>query len=187
MNIIGSERFAAETGQTLTTFYVKDQWPENDDVGKRKFWTKKANKNPKRKANVLDPALQKALWALPHGSTKHVPGKLSICVGMPVILCHNEATECCITKGAEGTVAGWQASIGPHNMPMLDTLFVKLSNPPKTVQIEGLPDNVVPITRQSTKITCKLWNDDVVTINRNQVLVLPNFSMTDYASQGHET
>ena len=100
------------------------------------------------------------------------------------MLHHNEATKCCITKGAEGTVAGWQASIGPHNMPMLDTLFVKLSNPPKTVQIEGLPDNVVPITRQSTKITRKLWNDDVVTINRNQVLVLPNFSMTDYASQG---
>ena len=155
-------------------------------LGKEKSGLRKKNP-PKRKSNVLDPALQKALWTLPHVSTDHVPGKLLICVGMPIMLHHNEATECCITKGAEGTVECWQASIGPHNMPMLDTLFIKLSNPPKTVQIEGLPDNVVPITRQSTKITCKLWNDDVVTINRNQVLVLPNFSMTDYASQGHET
>jgi len=140
---------------------------QDHDARKEKSGLRKKIKNPKQKSNVLDPALQKALWTLPHGSIEHVPGKLSICVGMPIMLHHNEATECCITKGAEGTVECWQASIGPHNMPMLDTLFIKLSNPPKTVQIEGLPDNVVPITRQSTKITCKLWNDDVVTINRN--------------------
>jgi len=89
-----------------------------------------------------------------------------------------------MTKGAEGTVAGWQASIGKQGKPMLDTLFVKLSNPPKLVQIEGLPLNVVPITRRSTKTVCKLWNDDVITISRNQVLVLPNFAMTDYSAQG---
>jgi len=89
-----------------------------------------------------------------------------------------------MTKGAEGTVAGWQASIGKQGKPMLDTLFVKLTNPPKLVQIEGLPLNVVPITRCSTKTVCKLWNDDVITISRNQVLVLPNFSMTDYSAQG---
>src|SRR6202050_5788770 len=99
---MGSERFATEMGQTLTTFYAKDQWPEDDDARKRKIWTKQKIKNPKRKSNVLDPALQKALWTLPHGSTEHVPGKLSICVGMPIMLRHNAATECCITKGAEG-------------------------------------------------------------------------------------
>jgi hypothetical protein len=109
---------------------------------------------------------------------------LSICMGMPVMLRHNYATECCMTKGAEGVVAGWQACEGPLGRPVLDTLFVELTNPPKTVKIDGLPENVVPITRTSTKVTCKLWNDDVVTLNRNQVLVLPNFSMTDYASQG---
>ena len=73
-------------------------------------------------------------------------------MGMPVMLRNNDATECCMTKGAEGTVAGWQASIGKQGKPMLDTLFVKLSNPPKLVQIEGLPLNVVPITRRSTKL-----------------------------------
>ena len=133
----------------------------------------------------MHPAFQNALWSLPHGSTEHIPGKLSICMGMPVMLRNNDATECCMTKGAEGTVAGWQASIGKQGKPMLDTLFVKLSNPPKLVQIEGLPLNVVPITRRSTKTVCKLWNDDVITISRNQVLVLPNFAMTDYSAQGH--
>ena len=81
-------------------------------------------------------------------------------------------------------MAGWQASMGSHGKPMLETLFVKLSNPPKTIQIEGLPDNVVPITRWSTKTIRKLWNDQVITVSRNQVLVLPNFAKTDYAAQG---
>ncbi|KAG5719751.1 hypothetical protein E4T56_gene18577 [Termitomyces sp. T112] len=35
------------------------------------------------------------------------------------------------------------SSVGQH---MLDTLFVKLKNPPNTIQIEGLPDNIVPVT-----------------------------------------
>lgn len=142
---------------------------------------KRAKKNPKQKSNDLNPALQKALWSLPHGSTEHIPGKLSICIGMPVMLCHNEATECCITKGAESTVVRWQASVGSHGKL---TLFVKLTNPPKIVQFNGLPPNVVPITQRSTMKVFKLWNDDVVNVNKNQVLVLPNFAMTDYVAQG---
>ena len=100
--------------------------------------------------------MQSALWSLPHGSTEHIPGKLSLCIGMPVMLRHNEATECCITKGAEGIVAGWQALMGSHGKPMLDTLFVKLTNPPKIVQFDELPPNVIPITRHSTRIVCKM-------------------------------
>jgi hypothetical protein len=63
-------------------------------------------------------------------------------------------------------------------------LFVKLKNPPKTVKIDGLPENVVPLTRHSTATMCSLPNDDTISLSRDQVLVLPNFSMTDYASQG---
>jgi hypothetical protein len=106
INKLGSERFAEETGQTLTTFYSNDQWADNNVFHKRKRWTKKKNKDPKRKSNVLNAALQRALWNLPPGSTDHIAGKLSICVGMPVMLRYNAATECCITKGTEGTVAG---------------------------------------------------------------------------------
>ena len=43
----------------------------------------------------------------------------------------------------------------------------------------------MPITRCSTRTVFKLWNDDVVNVSRNQVLVLPNFARTDYAAQGH--
>jgi len=49
INKLGSERFENETGQTLTTFYSKDQWAEDDEAKKQKRWTKKKNRNPKRK------------------------------------------------------------------------------------------------------------------------------------------
>jgi hypothetical protein len=66
--------------------------------------------NISHNGNTLTPSLQKLLWDLPHSSSdKHIPGKLSLCIGMPVMLRHNDATECCITKGAEGTVVSWQS------------------------------------------------------------------------------
>ena len=68
---------------------------------------------------------------------------------MPVMIRNNNATELCITKGQEGHVVGWQASKGLHGQHVLDTLFIKLDQPAKTVEIDGLPENVVPITRGS--------------------------------------
>ena len=184
INKLGSKRFAQGNGQELMTFYSKDQWADDDENHKNRKKVYRSTKQHKQKSNTLNPDLQSALWSLPHGSTEHIPGKLSICMGLPVMLRHNEATECCMTKGAEGTVAGWQASMGPHGKPILDTLFVRLTNPPKEIHIDGLPLNVVPITRHSAKIMCKLWNDDVVTVSRSQIHVLLNFAMTDYAAQG---
>jgi translation initiation factor 2B subunit (eIF-2B alpha/beta/delta family) len=75
INKVGSERFAKETGQTLTTFYSKDQWAEDDEYCKQKRWKKQSIKNPRQKSNSLSPALQRALQELPHGSTEHIPGK----------------------------------------------------------------------------------------------------------------
>jgi len=81
-------------------------------------------------------------------------------------------------------VVSWQSVEGPEGQTVLDTLFVRLENPPKTVKLDGLPENVVPITRHTTATICFLPNDDEISLSREQVLVLPNFGMTDYASQG---
>lgn len=140
--------------------------------------------NQLRKGNLIDQSLQRLLWNLPHGSTQHIPGKLSICHGLPVMLQYNKATKCCMTKGAEGTVAGWQLNRNMTGKVILDMLFVKLTSPPRDIKLEGLPVNVVPITRRTVPVECSMFNDDVVTINRSQVHILPNFAMTDYASQG---
>ncbi|KAF8811803.1 hypothetical protein BYT27DRAFT_7019230, partial [Phlegmacium glaucopus] len=89
-----------------------------------------------------------------------------------------------ITKGQDATVYDWQTVQGSRGQCMLDTLFVKLVNPPQSVQLEDLPLNVVPLTRTITNTQCLLPSDETINISRSQVEVLPNFSMTDYTSQG---
>jgi len=97
---------------------------------------------------------------------------------------NNDATELCITKGQEGFVVGWQADKGPHGKRILDTLFVRLYKPAKNIQIPGLPENVVRLVKSTKTITCIFPSDLKESIEHHQVNVLPNFAMTDYASQG---
>ncbi|KAF8872047.1 hypothetical protein BD779DRAFT_1386038, partial [Infundibulicybe gibba] len=104
--------------------------------------------------------------------------------GMPVMIRTNSATELCITRGQEGWVYGWQAEVGSRGQNVLGVLFVKLANPPQSVKFDGLPENVVPLLRTSTTTLCNLPDDSTISVTRSQVEVLPNFAMTDYASQG---
>lgn len=52
------------------------------------------------------------------------------------------------------------------------------------IKLEGLEENIVPVTAEPIHINCKLPSGSSQTISRTQVPVLINFSMTDYASQG---
>jgi hypothetical protein len=88
----------------------------------------------------------------------------------------------CITKGQEGIVVGWQSYRAEHGKQVLDTLFVELNNPPQLVQIPGLPNNVVPIVKNTQIITCIFPSDLKESVQRQQVSVLPNFAMTAHAS-----
>jgi len=180
INKIGCSRFAEETNQQLTHFYSDDsvkQVKDNMEGRKRRI--------KRRVLSAISPALQNMLWNLPHSSAdKHIAGKLSLCIGLPVMIKCNIATELCITNGQEATVIGWQSKVGSQKQLMLDTLFVELNNPPSKVQINGLRENVVPLTCTINSITCTLPDDSKVTISRSQVEVLPSFAMTDFASQG---
>jgi len=42
----------------------------------------------------------------------------------------------------------------------------------------------VPLTRTSVTTSCRLTDDTSISVSRSQVEALPNFAMTDYASQG---
>ena len=127
---------------------------------------------------------QQTLWNLSPHTSDHFASCLRLCLGMPVIICHNDATELCITNGQEGVVAGWTSSVGYHKQMILDTLFVQLVSPPHMVHIDGLSMNIVPIPFTTKDIMCTLPSDQTIRIRRKQVHVLPNFAMTDYASQG---
>jgi hypothetical protein len=103
---------------------------------------------------------------------------------MLVMIRNNDATELCMTKGQEVFIAGWTSHNGVHGKEVLDTLFVKLEKPAKSVNIDGLPENVVPIAKSVKTVKCVFPSDLAEYVERSQVWVLPNFSMTDYASQG---
>ncbi|OSX55745.1 hypothetical protein POSPLADRAFT_1109608, partial [Postia placenta MAD-698-R-SB12] len=170
INELGCARFARETGQQLVTFYSEDK--------------SAAIVDPSRSPNIVEPELQQILWEFPHECTDNHPGKLTLCMGLPVMIKTNEATECCVTNGAEGIVAGWKVRPLPDNRVALDTLFIRLTSAPTSIQLEGLPENVIPISHQPLRILCKMLNDKTLTILCDQVAVIPNFAMTDFGSQG---
>ncbi|EIW62915.1 uncharacterized protein TRAVEDRAFT_113842, partial [Trametes versicolor FP-101664 SS1] len=183
INELGCERFARQNGQPLTTFYSVDKLSANGDDNATKK-QRRQTMNPRRSTNILSAELQDCLWNLSHTLTDHLPGKLTLCVGMPVMIKINEATECCVTNGAEGVVVGWKSRPISEDKETLETLFVKLTAAPTTVKLDGLPENVVPISHQSRKIRCKMPNGNFLSISRDQVSVIPNFAMTDFGSQG---
>ena len=85
--------------------------------------------------------MQDAVWNLRHSASDHIPDKLSLCIGLPVMIRNNDATELCITKGQEGHVVGWKSGVGSRGQLVLETLYVKLDRPAKDISIEGLPEN----------------------------------------------
>ncbi|KIL56182.1 hypothetical protein M378DRAFT_59593, partial [Amanita muscaria Koide BX008] len=167
INRLGCIKFANETNQKLIDFYSEDSLKTNDETGS------KANKKWKKgvhRLTTMSGSLQNVVWGLPHSSSdRHIAGKLSLCIGLPVMIKSNAATELCMTNGQEATVVGWQSCLGNSNQLMLDTLFVQLTNPPSEVQIDGLPKNVVPLTCTSNNITCTLPDDSKIQISRSQV------------------
>ncbi len=183
INAIGAERFARKNNQELIDFY------SDDSIGSRICQTnhqtaQKASKKFFKLGNISD-ELQEHLWnQLPSENSMKIAGKLRLCLGMPVMIRNNFATELCITRGQEGYICGWQSTLGTKKQRVLDTLFVKLKDPPKAIKFNDLPDNVVPIPKTSTSIEVSLPDDTKIRIVRAQVEVSLNFSMTDYASQG---
>ncbi|KAI0825304.1 hypothetical protein BC628DRAFT_1276715, partial [Trametes gibbosa] len=129
--------------------------------------------------------LQEMLWQVPPCMSDHHAGILTLCIGMPVLLKFNKATELCATNGAEAEVVKMVAGKTPCGRPCLESLHVRLTSPPRNVQVLGLPMNVIPLGRSKRTVSVTLpASDTIVAIAREQVMILPNFAMTDYACQG---
>lgn len=182
INELGCIRFAKEMSQKLHVFYSVDTWaPLQSEGGRAKRKTRTQEADPNRESDIIQPHLQERFWNLIPKCSENHAGKLYLCVGMPVMIKHNYATECSVTNGAEGIVTGWQAFPHPlyKDKQALSVLFVRLTSAPTPVQLEGLPENVVPI-----KYFGRTINGKEVSIYRMQPPVLLNFAMTDFASQG---
>ncbi|KAJ3968631.1 hypothetical protein EV361DRAFT_805293 [Lentinula raphanica] len=178
INRLGTLRFASETKQKLLRFF-------SDDIVTSSSPSIKFAKNKKSTINAISEELQKVLWDLPTSAYDlNCPGVLDICLGLPVVIRHNVATELSITKGQKGSIYAWHIGHGTFGQNVLETIFVLLHEPPKDIQIGELPLNVVPISRRKTSGSITLPDDTKITITRNQVDILPGFAMTAHASQG---
>ncbi|KAJ3847666.1 hypothetical protein EV368DRAFT_76579 [Lentinula lateritia] len=181
INRLGCLRFAADTNQKLIHFYSEDLASGSIDQS----LNVKSSRKKKQAKPTITKELQQHLWELPTCAHEtHAPPVLSLCIGLPVIIRYNIATELSITKGQRGTVYAWHASVGSFGQCILDVLFVLLDNPPTPIHVSALPLNVVPLTRRKTKGTVTLKNDVKISVTRTQIDVLPGFSMTAHASQG---
>jgi hypothetical protein len=150
-----------KTGQKLTDFFSEDSLHCKSEAKKRR------KSHPTHHVPTITDIIQTMLWNMPHSrNSDNLPGKLSLCIGMPVMIRNNGATELCITKGQEATVYGWQTERGSRNQIMLETLFVKLIDLLRPVNIENLPENVVPLMRNTNQIVCSLPDDTNITITR---------------------
>jgi hypothetical protein len=86
INKLGSEHFAAETGQVLTHFYSEDTQKVCSEKSKFKGSVVKLNK--------ISDKLQQVLWNWPYSTNdRHIAGTLSLCKGLPVMIRYNDATE----------------------------------------------------------------------------------------------
>ena len=191
LRFVAKQRFsltAQDHGQELVHFYSIDELAGGEESHrrqrKRKYGVHASHVNKEPALTGLTHDDQEALWDCSPHMSDHIAGKLSICVGMPVMIRNNEATELCITKGQEAVMIGWVSFEGLYGRQVLETLFVHLINPPKNIQLADLPSNVVPLTKISSSIQCKTKSDQSIRIRRQQVPVLLNFAMTNYSSQG---
>jgi len=167
INLLCSEKYISERSLEHHDFYSIDKLisSKNDQFSQ------------------MTSSLKQQLWDMLPVDSEHLPGRLTLCLGMPVMIKYNEATECSVTNGADCVVVGWQ-STNMGDVETLETLFVKLLKPKETIQLEGLPENVVPIKCSERRIICRLPDDSEINISRRQVPVIPNFAITDYVSQG---
>jgi hypothetical protein len=144
INRLGVARFSLETNQKLAHFVSIDTVAQDDTRELR------PSKGKQRRCVRIPQHVQWQLWDQSAcANTKLIPGKLSLCVGLPVMIRTNSATELSMTKGQEAVVHSWDYSMNAEGESVLETLFVRLVNPPTNVHFNNLPLHVVPLTKTS--------------------------------------
>ena len=87
INELGSTHFAKETNQHLVDFYSIDKWVVYEDIPEKVTGCKHRRRLKATEGSTnITYTDQEALWQLPHHAAQHFPGKLSLCIGMPVML-----------------------------------------------------------------------------------------------------
>jgi hypothetical protein len=125
INRLGSQRVAAQTNRELHDFFSIDTITSKESPEHQLRRGIPAGKSCSVKHGRIPADIQHALWEQPACvNTKLIPAKLTICVGMPIMIRSNAATELCITNGQEAVVCGWDCQKVAGGKDVLDMLFV---------------------------------------------------------------
>jgi hypothetical protein len=158
-NEANSIRFAKEAGEQLSHFYSIDELSNTEPKRRKGSEKYKVFLKPK----VLTHTLKEDLWDQPPFTGEHIPARLSLCRGLPVLIRNNNATDLCITRGQEAQVVGWTSRRMQSGRHCLEVIYVELIKPPHDVFVPNLPRNVVPLTRLSETVEARLSTDEYCT------------------------
>ena len=79
INRLGALQFAQETGQMLTGFFLEDS--------SRITQSDPDNSRGVKRVGELTKEMMDGFWSQPPSATdKHIAGKLSLCIGLPVMI-----------------------------------------------------------------------------------------------------
>jgi len=103
-------KFAQDIGETLTDFYSVDKW-KSTETGKSSKRSTKKHLTPCDLQIKFQKVCKRncGVYLIVH--QKIILESLSLCMEMPIMIKYNEATECCVTHGAEAVVVGWKSHL----------------------------------------------------------------------------
>ena len=81
INELGCKRFAEDNNRELTSFYSIDNWKSASDSFKERY-----DINFDCSTEEFPTKLRNILWNQPHSTSDHFPGRLDLCIGMPVMI-----------------------------------------------------------------------------------------------------
>ncbi|ORY40823.1 hypothetical protein BCR33DRAFT_661522, partial [Rhizoclosmatium globosum] len=170
INSMGEAQFSILGGEALTTLCSLDICIDSQKA--KKF---------------LPASIQAAVWKLSPADTDHIPGLLKLCRGLPILIKRNLSVGSGVTNGAEGTVISWTMTEHPHfqGMQVANVIYAKLLGKYSDVVFdEILGPGIVPLVPVENYITVNVPDFGKIRILRRMHQILPNFSMSDFASQG---
>ncbi|RXW17503.1 hypothetical protein EST38_g8344 [Candolleomyces aberdarensis] len=126
----------------------------------------------------------KLLQTYDSGKTKQRLGRIPLCIGMPVLVAQNFDVQGGVVNGSRGVVKSLRYCHDLQGRRVLTSCIVNIPNSTQEV-MPGLEAHDMPIIADSVNISLQIpFTHESITIERQQVAIVPAFSMTAHRAQG---
>ncbi|TEB16189.1 hypothetical protein FA13DRAFT_1593326, partial [Coprinellus micaceus] len=131
---------------------------------------------------IRNEELVEALQWCDSGETKQRLGRLPLCKGMPVLVSQNFDVAGGVVNGTRGTVVSVRYKLNRLKQRVCTSVVVAIDD--KGVPMPHLPQSHMPIIADTVDITFNKPGSESKKVQREQVAVVPAFSMTAHRAQG---